>query len=217
MLKKIVALSFVVGLSCTGTASAQHNLPTMNTMGRFFGIGWNQGYHSGQHDGRFKVTKDKHPASNYASKALLYPFHPSYSATPQSGSSAMSGDSMTHHSSMGSRLESLKQHGMPFGVKSRVERGGGAITQSGAIPNQAVPPVAPAMLAEPATTWLRPFLKVNKATSEAPIELLPEKTREDLLPADFDSAEGSSSDRSKSNATGDDDDLLIPSAQLTPM
>jgi len=214
----MAALSFGIGLGLTGTANAQHNLPAMNAMGRFFGIGWNHGFHSGQNDGRFQATKNKHPASMYASQALLYPFHPSYMATPQSGTSAMYGDSMLLHPT----LDTSMQFGTPFGVNSNVQVGGGAMMQSGAISNQAAPIVAPAVPAEPAPTWLRPFLKddkaqSDKAQSEEPDDLLPERNREEVSPAEVKPVEASPSDRSKSKAAEVDDDLLLPSAKLTPM
>lgn len=209
MLKKIAALSFGIGVTLSGSANAQHNLPTMNAMGRVLGIGWNRGYHSGQYDGRFQATKDKHPASRYPSQALLYPFHPSYIATSQIGAPAAYGDSMLH--------QSLMETSMPLGTSVNPSMGGGVQMQSGAISSQAAPTVAPAVPAEPAPTWLRPFLKDDAGKSDPQIELLPEKSSEEVSPLEESPTEGSPSDRSKSKSASDDDDLLLPSAHLTPM
>ncbi len=205
VLKKILAMCFGIGVSLSGTANAQHNLPTMNAVGRFLGIGWNRGYHSGQYDGRFQATKDKHPASMYSSRGLLYPFHPSYSATTQSVLPAMYGDLMLHQSPM--------ETSVPMGAAMN----GGVPMQSGATLNQAAPTVAPTAPAEPAPTWLRPFLKDDAAKSDQQIELLPEKSSEEVRPLEESPTEGSPSDRAKSKGAEDDDDLLLPSARLTPI
>ena len=205
MLKKIVVMSGIIGLSLTSTASAQHNFPTMHAMGRYFGIGWSHGYHSGQQDGRFQSIKDQHPASMYASNSLLYPFHPSYSAQTLSQSAYGAVDQHGMHMSPGHSMN----HSMAIGAQ-------GAVLSNQAIGANGLPAptVAPPVPAEPAPTWLRPFLKDEKpAAEEAPVELVPAKPAEDeeLLPA-----EDSPSDRAKAKAE-DDDDLLLPSAQLTPM
>ncbi len=196
MLKRIVLLSVGVGLSLTGTANAQHNYPTMNAMGRFLGIGWNHGYHSGQYDGRFKAIKDKHPAEMYASRSLLYPFHASYSAhgfvQPMNG----------HANSFLPSHQSTGMHSMNF-------------DSAGVQTNQSSPSIAPPMPtipAEPAPTWLRPFLKnQNQLLDEEPVELEPAEQREEVVPEEL-----SPSDRVKAKPS-DDDDLLLPSVRLTPM
>lgn len=61
------------------TAIAQESeFPTLNTIGRFLGVGYSHtGYH-GRRDGRFDAIQNRHPASNYGSGALLYPYDPGY-------------------------------------------------------------------------------------------------------------------------------------------
>lgn len=52
--------------------------PTINTIGRFLGVGYSHtGYH-GRRDGRFDAIERRHPASNYGSNGLLYPYDLAY-------------------------------------------------------------------------------------------------------------------------------------------
>ncbi len=196
MLKRIFLLSVGVGLSLTSSANAQHNYPTMNAMGRFLGIGWNHGYHSGQYDGRFQAIKDKHPAEMYASRSLLYPFHASYSAH---------GFVQPMHGHAHSFLPSYQATGM-----QSVNVDGTGVQTNHSSPGLAPP--MPTIPAEPAPTWLRPFLKdESQQLGEEPVDLVPAEKLEEVVPEEL-----SPSDRAKEKSP-DDDDLLLPSVRLTPM
>lgn len=168
MLKKLLVLSFGVGLSLTSSAGAQeHNLPALNAFGRFWGIGWSNGYHSGAYDGRFQHVKESHPAAMYGSNALLYPYQPGYE--PQRPSiQASQGYSQPVYSNVGESqmFGSILQqpsNQMPQGYSGQ------------AAPTP--PPVVPPKPVEPPPTWLRPFLKDD---AKEGAELPKPKSREEL-------------------------------------
>ncbi len=206
MLLRSVILGLAFGLNATTSLFAQQhfNLPTMNALGRVFGIGWNAGYHSGPYDGRFQFIKDAHPASNYASQGLLYPYHPSYTAA-QLGHQPVLYSQPTLATPLPASQSTINVQG-----KSQ------SILQN----SEVVPAPKPV---DPPPSWLRPYLKdESKAqdsageTDEA-VELMPAEELEEPS-----TGEPSPSDQPKpkvkvNTKESDDDDLLIPAASLTPI
>lgn len=68
-------LATLIASPLTGFAQ-EHEFPTLNTVGRFLGVGFSHtGYHS-RIDGRF--NHHNRPASAYGSSALDFPYSPSY-------------------------------------------------------------------------------------------------------------------------------------------
>lgn len=62
--------------------SGENDFPVLNSIGRFWGVGYTQGgYHAAQ-DGRFDVVTHRHPASNYRSGGLPQYSQPLYSPSP---------------------------------------------------------------------------------------------------------------------------------------
>lgn len=206
MRKKLAALSISVGLSLTGAAGAQeHNLPAMNSVGRFFGIGWSHGYHAGNLDGRFQAVKQRHPASMYGSNALLYPYQPGYE--PQRAySSSNHGYAQPVYNNLG---DSQPFSSIPLSDLSQ------------ASPTPA--PVNPPKPIAPPPTWLRPFLKddVKSGSEAATVPAGPKETREkvdalevspsDLIKPKSNQAEPPKKEKPKPS---DDDDLLTVSPPL---
>lgn len=211
MLKRLAALSIGVGLTLTGSAEAQeHNLPALNAFGRFWGMGWSNGYHAGAYDGRFQHIKDSHPASMYGSNALLYPYHPGYEPHRP-----FMQPSPTHLQPVYSTNGDTQAFGSILHQPTNAAPNG--FNQSAPV---AAPPVPPKPV-EPPPTWLRPFLKDDAKSNVE--ELKPEKAEE------IQAEEASPSDLLKPKTTlpkttkeapaketpakaSDDDDLLT----LTP-
>ena len=133
-------------MSLTGAAGAQErNWPAMNAFGRFWGIGWSNGYHAGAYDGRFQHVKDSHPGNMYGSNALLYPYQPGYE--PQRPiTQASQGYAQPFHANIGEAQQSTPNQNTPTPV-----------------------PAIPPRPVEPPPTWLRPFLKEDaKGGTELP-------------------------------------------------
>jgi hypothetical protein len=112
----------------------------MNSIGRFFGIGWSNGYHSGTYDGRYQVVKARHPAHNYGSNALQHPYHPGYEPQRPYAQSTQN-----YPQPIFSNTGEFQSGSIPAGVSS----------QASPTPAPAVPPKP----VEPPPTWLRQFLK----------------------------------------------------------
>ena len=183
--KKLAALSISVGLSLIGSAVAQeHNLPAMNSFGRFFGIGGSHGYHAGNLDGRFQAVKQRHPANMYGSKALLYPYQPGYE--PQRAySSSNHGYAQPVYNNV---VDSQPFSSIPLSDSS----------QASPTPAPAIPPKPIA----PPPTWLRPFLKGDvEALEVSPGDLIRPKSNQAEPPK-------------KEKKPSDDDDLLTVSPSL---
>ncbi len=193
------------------SALAQHNLPALNSVGRFFGVGWSHGYHSGCYDGRFQHVKDSHPASMYPSSQLLYPYSPGYSAATMSAGYAMH-QPMSVYSGQGVGMAPTPAEPMHPSPSLRATPGRnpptGALTQ----------PKKPAEPVQPPPAWLKPYL--NNATESDSIDHKNDESADDVpsleevIPRD-----ASPSDRpvSKPATESDDDDLLIPQTRLNPM
>lgn len=205
MLKKLAVLSISVGLSLTSSATAQeHNHPALNAFGRFWGIGWSNGYHAGAYDGRFQHVKDSHPASMYGSNALLYPYQPGYEpqrpfiqASPGYAQPVYSefGESQA----FGSILQNSPTH-QHHGVHQ------GAANPMAPTPAPAVPPKP----VEPPPTWLRPFLKEDaKDAAELPKPQTREAAEpEEESPSDLLIPKSIKPTKEEPAKASDDDDLL---------
>ncbi len=207
MLKQLAVLSFSVGLSLTGSAMAQErNLPALNAFGRFWGVGWSNGYHSGAYDGRFQHVKNSHPANMYGSNALLYAYQPGYE--PQRPfTQASQGYAQPVYSNTGDS--------QAFG--SILQNTPNQIQQYAPHTFTPVPAIPPKPV-EPPPTWLRPFLKDDvKGGAELPQP----KTLDELEKAE--AAEASPSDllkhkadpvapKKEGPAESSDDDLLTLSS-----
>jgi len=212
VLKRLVVISIGVGLSLTGAAGAQErNLPAMNAFGRFWGIGWSNGYHAGAYDGRFQNIKDSHPAGMYGSNALLYPYHPGYE--PQRPyTQASQGYAQPVYSNIG--------ESQVFG--SILHHPSNQLPQSTS--NQVSPtpaPVIPPKPVEPPPTSLRPFLKDDaKVGAELPKpETREEVEAEQTSPTDLLKPKSNPAKPVKEEPTeaSDDDDLLTMSPPKSPV
>jgi hypothetical protein len=169
-------------------------------LGRHFGIGWSHGYHAGRLDGRFQAVKDQHPASMYGSRALLYPYHPGY--TP-----GLTGNSPPIHGFA---------QGQPLDTASRVQMNQAQVSWGEMYTNPLAPTVAPAIQPrpqEPSPPQARALSddQLQSGTGDSPVELSPVEELEAVEPND-----ASPGDR-PSIKPEDDDDLLSPSARLTPL
>ncbi len=212
MLKRLAVLTFGVGLSLTGAAGAQeHNLPTLNAVGRFWGIGWSNGYHAGATDGRFQHVKDSHPAYMYGSNALLFPYQPGYEPQrPYIQSSQGYSQSVYLNNGESQAFGSILQH-----PSNQLQQG--VSNQTPPAPTHVVPPKP----VEPPPTWLRPFLKDDdKDASELPKPMTREEVEaEDESPSDLlklkaNPAKPTKQDPAKAR---DDDDLLTLSPPKSPL
>ncbi len=194
------------------SALAQHNLPALNSVGRFFGVGWSHGYHSGCYDGRFQHVKDSHPASMYPSSQLLYPYSAGYSAATMTAGYATHPPLNLHPGAgAGMALSPVDQMHAAPGLRTMPSRNpsSGTLTQ----------PKKPAEPAQPPPAWLKPYLN-NSSESDSKDRKTGESVDDDapsleeVIPRD-----DSPSDRpvSKPAAESDDDDLLIPQTRLNPM
>lgn len=78
--KAFFAFAIILGgvFSAQYLSAEERNHPTLNSIGRFWGIGWSQGYHSGSADGRFERVKDRHPSSRYGSSNLTNLYRPGH-------------------------------------------------------------------------------------------------------------------------------------------
>lgn len=192
-----------VGLLIAGPVSLaqEHNFPALNTFGRFFGIGWSHGYHSSTIDGRFEHHKASHPASMYASSGLLYPYDPNYSAAQVTYGAGH----QQHYQNYGVMQPTPAPAMNPSNVVRQPSLSGG---QSPSTPPASIQPPKPI---EPPPAWLRQYLNDGDASGQRPSDKPAVETREEVTPK-----EASPSDKRKA-VSEDDDDLLIPQTQLTPM
>lgn len=62
--KRAVLLGIVLAAPQLGWG-AEHEFPVMNSIGRFWGVGYTRGGYQAAQDGRFDVVTARHPASNY--------------------------------------------------------------------------------------------------------------------------------------------------------
>ena len=203
MLKRLSALSIGVGLSLTGSLRAQeHNHPAMNSVGRFFGIGWSHGYHAGVLDGRFQREKDNHPTNIYGSSALLYPYQNGYEPY---------------------RTFTLANQGYVQSVSGIGESQSFPSAQQNTLnqPTPTLAPVIPPKPVEPPPTWLRPFLKddAKRGLEQPKQESREEVEAEEASPSDLLKPKTSPSEPTKKVPTkaSDDDDLLTLSPLKTPL
>jgi hypothetical protein len=185
-----------IGLLATQCSLAQeHNFPTLNTVGRFFGVGWSHGYHSKTIDGRYEIHKQNHPANMYPSRALQYPYDPNYAAAQVNYAPA-------HQPCAYGQVPSGLQPGMN---SSNVVRQPSGKTP---VPNAPQVPAVPPKPIEPPPAWLRPYLNEDGKRGELQNEQSLNEQREEVAPR-----EPSPSDKAKDK---DDDDLLLPQSNLTP-
>lgn len=72
--------ALVVLLASRPAVSQEFEFPVLTTAGRILGWGYSHnGYHSARNrDGRLNIVTNRHPAQNYGSSRLLYPYNPGY-------------------------------------------------------------------------------------------------------------------------------------------
>ncbi len=185
------ALAVLSGVCFAQSAMAQeHNHPVLNSFGRFWGIGWSQGYHSPSADGRFQFVKNNHPANMYASSALTYPYQPGYESIPgQYGSMVRTEQAWPQTMLMAPQGAS---HGAPVSPAM-------------------VPPPKPKPI-EPPPAWLKPYLKDDQPSDKPAIPSIPRDAEKsgnpEASPSDLPAIE---------NKETADDDLLLPQTNLTPL
>ncbi|MEO8268883.1 MAG: hypothetical protein ABI557_04125 [Aureliella sp.] len=79
-LKRFVLLGVIFAAPHVGRG-ADHEFPTLNSIGRFWGLGYTQGGYQTAQDGRFDIVTNRHRASNYRSGGLAQYSQPLYSPT----------------------------------------------------------------------------------------------------------------------------------------
>ena len=164
-----IAIIFIA--LCASTAAVQpalaqkREVPIVNSIGRFFGYGYTQaGYHSAK--GRHYIARQRHPASNYASRNLQYAYQPSYQPTrPYIPNHPL--PTMNYNSGV-----------MSGGIQNR----GGATPQS----TEAETQDSPTAPKEPPPEWLKQYLdNKNKEQSQSEELERPEpKSSETPSPSD---------------------------------
>lgn len=214
MLKKLAVLGIGVGLSLTEYAGAQeHNLPLLNSVGRYFGVGWSRGYQAGCYDGRFQAVKQGHPASMYASNSLLYPYFPGYQ--PHPGYDTQTGN-MPLNADFAQPVYSDASNALPVG----------AAMQNGLQTTPTPAPVIPPKPVMPPPTWLRPFLKdearsgTDRAAAESgTVETREEVQADEVSPSDQFKPKTELTEPQKEDMpnASDDDDLLTLTPPQNPM
>ncbi len=70
----ITTLCFLQTTFLQTTAAQDPDYAILNSLGRFFGIGYTQGGYHAAADGRPNLVSGNHPSSSYGSQRLLYPY-----------------------------------------------------------------------------------------------------------------------------------------------
>ncbi len=146
---------------------ADHEFPVINSIGRFFGVGYTRGgYHAAQ-DGRLNAITNRHPAADYRPGGLPQYSQPQYSPprsavgsgpspvlapAPSGTTSGKSGSAAVSPSNMSPKNES-------------------AAPQSDA----SAKPAAPAKPSQPPPRWLEEYLQQSEAAKahELPLPQVP--------------------------------------------
>lgn len=177
--------------STTITFAHDYGFPTLNSVGRYLGVGWSHHTFHSRVDGRFDIISQRHPASAYPSNNLSYVYSPHYNNYPPRplGSSdqidfwhAPKTEAPTKAFSPPntSILESVPapkpnqsknnaEELLPPPISDLTEPRDSADASSAS-----PPPTDPPKPKEPPPNWLKPFLESEKTESVAPpIQLEP--------------------------------------------
>lgn len=147
---------------------ADHEFPVVNSIGRFFGVGYTRGgYHAAQ-DGRLDVISNRHPASDYRPGGLPQYTQPLYSpprSTGGSGPSPVLAPVPTDAAARSSGTSALSPSDTPPQDKPTAPQS-----------DAASKPAAPAGEAVPPPPWLEEYLQRSGADKqrETPRNELPQ-------------------------------------------
>lgn len=130
-----IALTLLASIGSTSHAQDRH-LGVLTATGRFFGIGWTKGGYHAAANQQIPIVRQRHPASNYPSRQLSFPYQPGYApARP------------------GYATQTLPTWRMQSGAGWH-QPGGSNLGGS--------PKVAPKVPTDPPPTWLKPYLNESK-------------------------------------------------------
>ncbi len=132
---------------------ADSEFPVLNSIGRFWGVGYTRGgYHAAQ-DGRFDIVTNRHPAPNYRPGSLPHYSQPIYSPPPASPSPVVA------------PTPTVQKSGDKSSAPKKSEAKPGA-PEANELPR----PVVPAKPAGPPPRWLEDYLQ-REAAEKAPGEI----------------------------------------------
>jgi hypothetical protein len=156
--------------------SNDHGFPTLNTMGRYLGVGWSHHTYHSKVDGRFNVITNRHPACEYPSSSLTHVYDAGYTNYPPRnfplGSSSNFWQAPTpsvveQKSKAPQKVSVLESEKGENSSSRKVELD----TQPEIVgPEQTKPEPAfiePPKPKEPPPSWLKPFLDQDKRDDEA--------------------------------------------------
>lgn len=169
---------------------ADHEFPVVNSIGRFFGVGYTKGgYHAAQ-DGRLDAITNRHPAADYRSGGFPQYAQPTYS--PPRSFVGSSPSPMLAPVPIG---PAPHQAGPAVVSPNHAPADGKPAAPQADVPSK---PAAPVKSSEPAPPWLEEYLQQSQANKqrEIPLHELPQPQQplpEKSLPQDR-IPEGSPSD-----------------------
>lgn len=140
----LTAASFTPTVVNTGWAQEQEHAPLLNSIGRFFGVGYSAGYHA-RYDTRLGI-KHTPPGQN----VVPSPYHRNAYTIP-----AASHMPFVHNSVQGAPIG-------PNAKQGATVRSGNTATE----PSAETIPAVPRKPSVPPPSWLRPFLKPDGTTLE---------------------------------------------------
>lgn len=179
----------------TFAQAQEHDFPALTAVGRYFGIGYTKGgYHSAR-DGRIDALAHRNPPSSYPSSQLFYPYHAGYRPV-------MPAQPLYYGNSMSSQISA-----------GRTSATGETTGNDGEAREE--PEEVQAKPAEPAPTWLKPYLNSPDEDVSPSDTLPPGRPRSNQVGSGPD---GSELERSATGSprSGVSTSTPLPSATGTP-
>lgn len=187
MQRKSLGLAVLLSLYGSIATASDYGFPTLNTLGRYLGVGWSHHTYHSPVDGRFDAITNRHPACMYPSNSLSYMYSPDYRNLPsrtqvpthtngfwnapivlEQDSSSSMGSSIVEDRSRGNSGLQSGANGRPKlpPKPSNVEEllppnddSAGSSSDATAKPKQ------PERPSEPAPGWLKPYLEKEPGKS----------------------------------------------------
>ncbi len=182
MKKKTIGFALGLLFAAAPAMAGEFGFPTLNTAGRYFGVGWSHHTYHSRVDGRYDVITNRHPACAYPSTALSAFYSPDYTNFPQRPDADNQGYGFWKTPSIVPLPpNSSRREDSILNDQSRVGVGGAAPRPAPELrPEELTPPkvnsrpAEPPKPKEPPPNWLKPYLdgEKKKADSEL-IELEP--------------------------------------------
>lgn len=177
-------IGFALALLFAGSPAVmadEFGLPTLNTAGRYLGVGWSHHTYHSRVDGRYDVITNRHPACAYPSSALSSFYSPEYTNFPPRPESHSQGIGFWRTPTITQlpadatkRDDSILSESSRPGAATGPKLAPQLNREELAPPKVNVRPVDPPKPKEPPPSWLKPYLdsEKNKSDSEL-IELEP--------------------------------------------